>query len=529
MNAWHVERDDARACLGLALAWAATVALLGIDGEFAVADDWAYAHTVRVLIDEGRFERLAWTWVPLRTNAAIGWLAARLFGFSFESLRLSSAFAGGIGVLGAFALCRQLGASTGWSALAAVLYGWNPVHLPLSLTFMTDVVFGALVNVSLVALARGLPSNRASWIAAGALLAAAATLSRQPGLGLFLCALLVVLLTRPTLIGWLGFGGLAAALFFVGLAPERVRGTLALNWYLRSVVGEPREAFGALVRNAPTITFTLGAIVLPISIAHLPRASKAAIGAAVVGGVALVALIAKLGLGVPPGIDWWFNFGVGPGSHLEPGAFPALPGFASWPLAAMAGASACMAAFAVAAGITRARRDSDRTAVWLAALFGVIYLGVLVIRSPLFDRYLIAVLAPLLALMTRALDRSAGSRLTVAALAALPLTLFAIGATHDWREREKARAVLLHELLAEGVSPQRIDGGTPFNATHNYGPVRYPPKRGRPFMIDDEYRVGFAREIPGYTVLRERQYSSWMPPRTGAAARVHQRMAPPAP
>ena len=523
MPSWQPDSRDWIACGALALAWIATIALLGVSGEFPVSDDWAYAHSVRVLVEEGRFERLDWTWVPMRTNAAIGWLFVQGFGFSYETLRLSSVVFGGFGMLAAFALCRQLGAATCWSALAAVLYAWNPVHLPLALSFMTDVAFGALVNASLFCFARGLPRLAWGWLLGGALLATAAAFSRQPGMGIFLAALLVLLATRPSRLGWLTVAGAGIAIVAVGIAPERVRGTLELNWYLRSVLGEPSRALGALARNVPTLLFLLGAFSLPVVLVRalaLPRA--VAIGAALTGAGVFVALALRLGLGVPPGIDWWFDFGIGTGSHAHPGAFPTLPRPVAWPIGAFAAASGAIAGVSALGALASSRRAPDRAALWLAACFSAIYLGALAIRHPFFDRYCIAVLAPLLALMTRGLP-SGPRRCQLALIAGLPLVCFTIGATHDWREREAARAALLRELLAEGVAAQRIDGGTGFNATHNYGPVRFPTRAGRPFMIDDEYRVSFMREIPGYEHVRERRYSSWMPPRADSAVHVHRR------
>ncbi len=520
-------RGDWIACLLLSAAWIATAAWLGIDGEFPVSDDWAYAHTVRVLHETGRFERLEWTWVPMLTNAGVGWLFSSLFGFSFESLRLSSLFMGWAGMLGAFALCRQLGAATLWSALAAAVYAWSPLHLPLSFTFMTDVTFAALTNGSLVCLARGLPSLDWRWLGGGALFAAAASFSRQPGMGLFLAAIFVVLVSRASLVGWLAFLGAGLALFLLALAPERVRGALELNWYLRSIVGEPQTALHNLFRAAPVVMFTLGLLLAPFAVAQpLRRPRAVALVAAGACAAALVAGLAKLGRGIPPGIDWLFDFGIGTGAHLEVGAFPRMPVAAAWTVAAVAGVAAGLALTQITRTLVLRSRGPDRTSLWLVALYPAIYLGALGIRSPFFDRYLIVVLAPALALLTCALpERPSWRRLAVVALAVLPVACFSLGATHDWRARERARSQLLAALLAEGISPIRIDGGTPFNATHNYGPVRFPKEVGRPFMVDDEYRVSFRPRIEGYRLLRERSYPTLMPPRTDAAARVFHREA----
>jgi hypothetical protein len=61
------------------------------------------------------------------------------------------------------------------------------------------------------------------------------------------------------------------------------------------------------------------------------------------------------------------------------------------------------------------------------------------------------------------------------------------------------------------------------------GTARFRSDAVRRFVVDDEFRVGFAREIPGYTLVRERPYPTWMPPRADAAARIHRRSAPPMP
>ena len=49
---------------------------------------------------------------------------------------------GWLGILGCFALARQLGAGSAAALLAAAIVGFNPLSLPLSLTYMTDPAFG---------------------------------------------------------------------------------------------------------------------------------------------------------------------------------------------------------------------------------------------------------------------------------------------------------------------------------------------------------------------------------------------------
>ncbi len=56
-------------------------------GEFPLADDWAYAHSVRWLLDEHRIRLSEWIGMNLLPQTLAGGAAAWLFGYSFTTLR----------------------------------------------------------------------------------------------------------------------------------------------------------------------------------------------------------------------------------------------------------------------------------------------------------------------------------------------------------------------------------------------------------------------------------------------------------
>ena len=87
-------RADLLACAGLCALWLIPIAIVGIHGDFPISDDFAYAFSTRTLVETGRIERLAWTWVPLVSHVAVGAAASTLFGFSFETLRGSTLLMG---------------------------------------------------------------------------------------------------------------------------------------------------------------------------------------------------------------------------------------------------------------------------------------------------------------------------------------------------------------------------------------------------------------------------------------------------
>ena len=145
---------DWRALALLLAGWFALPLLLGTGAQIPLNDDWAYAHTVRTLLETGEFRRPSWTWVPALTHTAWGALFAKAFGFGFPALRWSSLVAGALGIAGTFTLARRVGAATGAAALLAAAYGFNPVHVHLGFTFMTDGPFIALCVWAIVRASR---------------------------------------------------------------------------------------------------------------------------------------------------------------------------------------------------------------------------------------------------------------------------------------------------------------------------------------------------------------------------------------
>ena len=81
--------NDIVAVVALSALWAIPLIVIGVHGEFPLNDDWAYTRTTQTLLETGRFERDVWTYAPIHTNVALGVVFSWIFGFSFETLRLS--------------------------------------------------------------------------------------------------------------------------------------------------------------------------------------------------------------------------------------------------------------------------------------------------------------------------------------------------------------------------------------------------------------------------------------------------------
>lgn len=518
-----VTRADGFALTVLSILWLATCAGIGFHGEFPVSDGWAHAETVLGLVTTGEFVRSDWTWSPIITNVWLGALFSEMFGFSFETLRLSSLFSGWLGVVGTYGLCRHLGATPGRAAFGAAVYGWNPVHLALAFTFMTDVAFSALCVWALVLGLRML--RGVSWQGAvGALvLTVGAILSRQPGfalVGAFVIAYALRKVANRRALLLLGVG-VAVTVAVSATVPLLIsaegdsgnRFTFAM-FLERIILGQ--HAGYRLAVNGLTAALYLGAFLSPIAATIAPtfgRPGRSSWGAALAIAATLLAGLGWFGLPMPPGLDWVRDFGIGPialaGATTEPELGPVL----WWAVMGVAALSAGVVATALIRQASHAwPRPQIRAELALLVGFAAIPILVLALRAPFFDRYLVPSLAPLIAILAALplASHRLGPRV-VAGVLALGLGGFATLGTAGHLEHHRARSVLLDALVASGVPPRSVDGGNPFNGWHQFDLDEdlFLARPGRRWVLDDEYELGLRSSRPGYDLVASEDY--WNP------------------
>ncbi len=525
-------RRDLLALAALSAGWLLALGVIGVHGAFPLNDDWSYARTVQTLLETGRFERPAWTWAPSVTNVAIGALFAGARGFSHEALRASGVFCGWLGLLAVYGLGRQLGLGAAAAGATAALLGFNPVHLSLSYTFMTDVPFAAMTTASLACLARGLPGLAWRPLAAGVALAVAATLSRQVGLALALAlgaAMVASQLRHPrrVLVGLALAGAVIVAyelsplLFGAGDSGRR----FTLVWFVRHSLLGPDAAW-FLFRNGLTVWAYLGLLLAPLVVVVAPRGRaglRLAVGAAAGAALGLGA-IAWRGLQMPLGQNAIVDLGIGPRTLSGADALPHAPAALWWATAALAFAAGTALALRLGADLWwRRHRLLHEPERIVLLLFVVLYLGPLLVRWPFFDRWLLPVLPPLAVLLAtagpgapRPLRDAGRAHLAVAALLTALLVLFGVVGTRDYLEHHRARWRLLDGLLARSVSPARVDGGFEFNGWFNFDrdESRFLPGRVSRWVLDDEFLVSTAPEPPGYRAVESVTFHRWLPPGT---------------
>lgn len=113
-------------------------------GEFPINDDWAYARSVLFLVEDGEFNLLDWGAMTLVSQVVWGAIWVKLFGFSFEVLRLSTIVLGLVALMGSYYLLLGI-TKEHWIALTGTcVLLVQPLFLVLANSFMTDVPFLAL-------------------------------------------------------------------------------------------------------------------------------------------------------------------------------------------------------------------------------------------------------------------------------------------------------------------------------------------------------------------------------------------------
>ncbi len=513
--------------------WAALILLAGPGGGFPLNDGWSFAGSVQNLIQHNRLEIGGWTSMPLLVHLAWGALFCLPCGFSFEALRLSGLVAGWALILSVYLFQRINSAPRPAALLTALVLMVTPLHLPLSLTFMTDVPFAVLLAGAVFCLDRGLKFGSGRALALGLVLAGAATLTRQLGLAVLPAFGVAILFQHgfsrrsAVLAGW----GLTATVLPLGLYLFFAAGYLGFPEEYRLVesgllLGLGEGLLGLrLLKNAAICLTYLGLFLFPLLAWRTAVRWSARPGAERKRYLAEAALFsALLSLPfliqttlMPLGRNILVKAGIGPLTladvHLLGLANYPLLGPSWWALISLfslaGGALLVMEIGGWIKGLLKGRAD-------LFILTALVYLLALLPAPVLFDRYLLPVTVLIL---IRPLARwriepaSCKKALTGLALAHLVFWGFlSLAGSHDYMAWNRARWKALDHLTQElGLSWEEIDGGFEFNGWYGYD-RRCKPRPGRSWwwVRDDRYMVAFG-PVKGFRVVKEYPFARWLP------------------
>lgn len=559
--------------LFLTALWLLSLVMVNPTGNFPLNDDWSYGLAVKQLVESGEFRPTGWTSMPLITQALWGYLFCLPFGFSFETLRLSTLTLSLLGIFGSYYLIRELHPSRLLALVVSLIVAFNPIYYALSTTFMTDVPFTAIAIVAAIFFVRHLKqSSRVDWII-GTLFCIAATLTRQLALAIpiaFAVAFILknrfsirhtILAIAPALLCisalllfqyWLTSTGRLPALYNAqskdllnalespGIVFKVIGNTflamLYMGWFLLPMlILNMKEVFEAVRNNTglrlaliiATLIFLTLAIFAWFSGFHIPSPHQ--------GNTIHTAGIGTLTLRdtyfLKPEFQLHQDQSLFGTLSLHDTYFLQLPHVTALPLsfwvlmtiAALIGTTILTLVLLLTVkklfSTSSDKNNSDQAITCFVLLSVAIYMIPLVIGGFL-DRYLVPVI-PLVAAGVASLsarlpalpDTQSLSRYATPTFIIALFVALTICGTHDYFAWNKARWTALNELTQSKLaSPGDVDGGFEFNGLNLYDPeFRTTRDKSWWWVHNDTYLLTFGA-VQGYSIVKEYPYKKWMPP-----------------
>ena len=541
--------------IALTALWLLAVLIVNPRGDFPLNDDWAASRSVRQLVEHGVYQPTGWLAMTLILHVFWGALFCLPHGFSFMAVRISTLVLSLVGVLGLYALIRQLDRPRWLAMICGLTLCFNPIYFSLANTFMTDVPFTAWEILACLFFVRYLQREKSFDLCLATALAIAALLIRQLGLAIPLAFGVAFLFKN---------GFQRHSWFRATLPAILTAGTLiTFNHWLRvsgRAVGDYNLAFAQMVGKSKhplmlplnfahygwVMLMYLGLFLLPIfATVKFNRPTEAEKSRSViwvwlawlglltltVGHYFLKTALMPVHLNI---LDPW---GLGPltlcdTQMLKLPDVPQLP-TAFWVV--VTGLSLLGAGLLVALVVKEVTRlvsayrsrnfsvppvDSQLNNT-LAIFFlagTLIYLGPLLING-FFDRYLLTALILLAALVVVTLPVIERPPISLRYFTGMLLVVgfagYAIAGTRDYLEWNRIRWEALTDLQRENISPKQIDGGFEFNGWFFYDLKSHGPRHKSDWWVqDDEYILSFG-QLAGYATFREYQYAHWMPPYEG--------------
>lgn len=507
-------------------------------GNFPLNDDWAYAHSVTWLIDQGRLSLSDWIAMNLLPQTLMGAAVTKILGFSFSTLRGLTQVVALLTSLVAFAFFRACGLGLRAAFLGAVALVCLPWWQALANTYMSDMYGLLFALMSAYALVRYLDSLRWRYLLLGALFAVIGTLERQVVLVIplgYACALLY----RYGFRSWRNW---LAAMLPMALA---LMAEYAYQWWLAAGPGIPlaQQAahgrvgqFGMRLLALDATRWTKSGLKTLEIISYLGLFLAAPLSVLLWNAqkrrLTILAIVAALALFFASLLAGWLPpyrannlvevAGIGPytladglssTSQLDrsKGIF--------WQAAAGLAALGVVLLFISVGRIRSTSAGLPRSKVAVLVMLAVASFSYLLpfVITDYFDRYLLFVYPLLFACIVLVLNADAEipKRRWLAALVfTFMVGLIGAVAVHDYFAWNRARwAAINYAEGALGASPVDMDGGFEYNGFYNYeSRKRIGGGKGKRWwwVVDDRFLVAFT-VMPGYGSVRCLPVNGYLP------------------
>src|SRR5258708_10492003 len=134
-------RDSMLAVAAIAAVFATGWFLVGAAANVPVIDDWVYAWSVEDLLATGRFHVLPFSAIFPVAQVLWGALFARVAGFSFGALRLSTVVLSVAGCSAVLLTLREMNCGRGTALVGALAVAVHPVFFAPASSFLRAVPF----------------------------------------------------------------------------------------------------------------------------------------------------------------------------------------------------------------------------------------------------------------------------------------------------------------------------------------------------------------------------------------------------
>jgi 4-amino-4-deoxy-L-arabinose transferase-like glycosyltransferase len=456
--------------------------LVGPRANVPVIDDWVYAWSVEHLLDTGRVQVLDISAFYPIAQILWGALFARLMGFSFVVLRISTVVLAVFGCWAVYLTLRELDCRRSTALLGALALAFDPVYFALSFSFMTEVPFVSFSTMALYWYIRAIRRHETPAVWIGCLCAMAAFLTRPIGIVLPLALL-------PALVGSSDWRTMLRRSVMPIIVTLIVMGTLqvemprTLGFLAWAAIRQDYLRWWFMVPFTDYLRWNVEALVVlvfplaPLLLAYAVRWRHAAetVVAAIIVAILSQAAMGHIVMPLPYGQTWSLR-DIGARSMLDGNVTASNWSLHVTPLVGLLGLLS-VGALAVI-GVRRCLQRSDRSerVVFTLAVLQVICINALWLYN---DRYYV-VFAPMLAIVgAQAVDRDS-LRQGIAAGLLIVWAGFAISGTRDMLAFNDTCARLAAELEASGIPPWDIDAGYPLDGWRLYAhPERLPPGSNR--------------------------------------------------
>ena len=467
--------------------------------EMGFDDDWSYAKTAQIFAETGHFVYNGWASAMLGWQIWWGALFIRTFGFSFETVRLSTLVLAFLSVVLFYRILIRVGVLPQNAVLGTLTLALSPLFLVMTASYMSDIpgLLGVLVcfYCCLRAVEAGSDRGAILWLGAAAATNVAGGTARQI---VWLGALVMVPATAWVLRRRRRVAGAAIGLWAVSAA--------SIYWLTRWYERQPYATVEHLLRDAMhsdvavhsvtkplKVLLCLLLVSLPVLSAWLPGLRSWRLRWRIVLGAGLAAALVFWRLSPPDDgatghmMPWMLDV-IGSLGSMKTGYMlgvkPVSIGF--WPRAVVslvvlaAGAAALADLFGRTRRLVMERHGQRDVAgsrikkaiewealLWITVPFSICYAALFLLQGMVYwliDRYLLALLPISILLLLRWYQETVAEKMPAVCWWVLAIfTAYTVTGLHDNYALMRARIAAANELMRAGVPRTEIAGGLEYD------------------------------------------------------------------